>query len=128
MKVLVAQSCPAVCYHMDYSLPGSSLHGILQASILEWVAIPFSRGSPQPRDWTQVSHIADRFFTIWATREVGYIFFKKKFFNIKRLWYVYEGRDLYFVHSYILGICKTASYKVVLNTCLLSYQRIDYLH
>ena len=44
MKVLVAQSCPALCNPMDYSLPGSSVHGILQARILEWVAIPFSRG------------------------------------------------------------------------------------
>ena len=45
------------------------LHRILQARILEWVAMPSSRGSSQPRDWTQVSHIAGRFFTIWATRE-----------------------------------------------------------
>ena len=45
------------------------VHGILQARILEWVAFPFSRGSSQPRDWTQVSCIAGRFFTIWATRE-----------------------------------------------------------
>ena len=54
---------------MNDSLPGSSVHGILQSRILEWVAIPFSRGSSQPRDWTQVSHIAGGFFAIWATRE-----------------------------------------------------------
>ena len=54
---------------MDCSLPGSSVHGILQARILEWVAFPFSRGSFQPKDWTQVSCIAGRFFTNWATRE-----------------------------------------------------------
>ena len=54
---------------MDCSLPGSSVHGILQAGLLEWVAIPFSRGSSQPRDGTQVSHIAGEFFTDWATRE-----------------------------------------------------------
>ena len=54
---------------MDCSLPGSSVHGILQARILEWVAFPFSRGSSQPRDQTQGSHIADRLFTSWATRE-----------------------------------------------------------
>ena len=48
----------------------SSVHGILQATILEWVAIPFSRGSSQPKDWTQVSHIASGFFISWATREV----------------------------------------------------------
>ena len=65
----VAQSCPTLCNPMDCGLPGSSVHGILQARILEWVAIPFSKGSSWPRDWTQVSHIAGRFFTIWATTE-----------------------------------------------------------
>ena len=64
---LVAQSCPALCNPTDYS--GSSVHGILQARILEWVAVSFSRGSSQPRDQTQVSCIAGRFFTVWATRE-----------------------------------------------------------
>ena len=65
---LVAQSCLTLCDPMDCSLPGSSVHGILQARVLEWVAMPSSRVSSQPRDRTQVSHIA--FFTIWATREV----------------------------------------------------------
>ena len=54
---------------MDYSPPGSSGHATLQARILEWVAISFSRGSFQPRDRTQVSWIAHGFFTVWATRE-----------------------------------------------------------
>ena len=54
---------------MDHSLPGSFAHGILQARILEWVAISSSRGSSQPRDQTQISCIAGRFFTFWATRE-----------------------------------------------------------
>ena len=53
---------------MDCSLPGSSVHGILQARVLNWVAIPFSRRSSQPRDWTWVSPIAGRFFTVWATK------------------------------------------------------------
>ena len=65
----VAQSCPTLCDPMDYSLPGSSVHWIFQARVLEWVAISFSRGSSRPRDWTQVSHIVGRRFTIWATRE-----------------------------------------------------------
>ena len=65
-KILVTQLCPTLCNPAVCSLPGSSVHGILQAIILEWVAIPFSRGSSQPRDWTQVSYIAGRFFTIWA--------------------------------------------------------------
>ena len=67
--VLVAQSCPALWDPMDYSLPGSFFHGIIQARILEWVAILFSRGSPQPRDRTQVYRITGGFFTNWATRE-----------------------------------------------------------
>ena len=110
----VTQSCPTLHDPMDCSPPGSSVHGILQARVLEWVAIafselccsnqqgkseshsvvfdslqphglyspwnypgqntgvgtfPFFRGSSQPRDWTQVSHIAGRSFTSWATRE-----------------------------------------------------------
>ena len=69
VKVLVTQSCPALLNPMDDSLPRSSVHGILQARILESVAIPFSRGSSWPRDQTQVSHIVDRFFTVWAIRE-----------------------------------------------------------
>ena len=68
LQVLVAQLCPTLCDPMDYSLPGSSVHGILQARILEWVAIPFSRGSSQPRDRTWFSCIAGGFFTVWATR------------------------------------------------------------
>ena len=63
VKMLVAQSRPTLWDTTDCSPPGSSVHGILQTTILEWVAIPFSRGSSQPRDQTQVSHIAGRFFT-----------------------------------------------------------------
>ena len=59
----------SLCDPMDCSLPGSSLHGILQARVLEWFAISFSSGSSQPRDWTQVSHIPGRHFNLWATRE-----------------------------------------------------------
>ena len=66
---LVAKSCPTLCNPMYCSLPGSSVHGILQAGILDWIAIPFSRGSPQPRSQTRVSCIAGRFFTVCATRE-----------------------------------------------------------
>ena len=58
-----------LCDPMDYSLTGFSIHGIFQARVLEWVVISFSRGSSWPRDWTQVSHIAGRCFTLWATRE-----------------------------------------------------------
>ena len=60
----VAQSCPTLCDPMDCSLPGSSIRGILQARVLEWVAVSFSRRSSQPRDRTRVSRIAGRRFTI----------------------------------------------------------------
>ena len=64
-EVKVTQSCPALWDPMDYTV-----HGTLQARILEWVAVPYSRESSQPRDRTQVSHTAGRFFTSWATRKL----------------------------------------------------------
>ena len=67
----VTQSYPTLCNPMDCSLPGSSIHGIFQTRVLEWVAISFSRGSSQPSDQTQVSHIVGRCFTVWAAREVN---------------------------------------------------------
>ena len=63
VKVKIAQSCPTLCDPMDCSLPGSSAHEILQARILEWIAVLFFKGSSRPRDRTQVSRIAGRFFT-----------------------------------------------------------------
>ena len=66
LKVKVAQSCPTLCDPMDYTV-----HGVLQARILEWVAFPFSRGTSQPRNRTRVSCIAGGLFTSWATREVS---------------------------------------------------------
>ena len=65
---LVIQWCPTLCDPMDCSLPGSSVHGVLQARVLERVAMPSSRGSSQPRDRTQFSRIAGGFFTDWAIR------------------------------------------------------------
>ena len=64
----IAQSCPTLCDPMACSLPGSSILGIFQARILEWVAIFFSSRSSQPRDWTR---IVGRGFTVWATKEVN---------------------------------------------------------
>ena len=72
-KSEVAQSCLTLCDPMDCSLPGSSVHGIFQARVLEWIAISFSSGSSRPRDRTQVPCIVDRRFTIWATKEVHLI-------------------------------------------------------
>ena len=69
VKMLIDQLCPTLWGSMDCSSPGSSVHGILRARILEWVAIPFSRGSSWPRDQTWVFCIANIFFTIWAHQE-----------------------------------------------------------
>ena len=65
--VLVAQSSLTLCDPMGCTPLGSSIHGILQARMLQWVLSPFSRGSPRPRDGTQASGIAGKFFTVWAT-------------------------------------------------------------
>ena len=66
----VTQLCPTLCDPMDCSLLRSSVHGIFQARVLEWVVISFSRGSSWPGDQTQVSCTVSRRFTIWATRQV----------------------------------------------------------
>ena len=66
-NVLVAQQCLTLCNPIDCSLPGSSIHGIFQARVLQWVSISFSRGSSQLRDLTRVSRIAGRHFTLWAS-------------------------------------------------------------
>ena len=68
----VTQSCLTLCDPVDCSLPSSSVRGILQARILEWVAISFSRGSSWPRDRTRISRIGGRRFNLWATREALY--------------------------------------------------------
>ena len=67
VKVLVAQSCPTLCDPVGCSPPGSSVHRIFQAKILEWIAISFSKRSSRPRDQTWISGTAGKFFTIWAT-------------------------------------------------------------
>ena len=69
---LAAQLYPILCNPMDCSPPDSSVHGIREVRILEWVAMPSSRGLSQPRDQTQVSCTAGGFFTVWATREVSF--------------------------------------------------------
>ena len=78
VKVLVTQSCLPLGDPMDCSPPGSFVHGVSQARKLEWVAISFFRGSPWPRDWTQVSHSTVWLYhlrqadsTVWATREAA---------------------------------------------------------
>ena len=75
VKSEVAQSCPTLCDPMDCSLPGSFVHGIFQARVLEWVAISFSRRASQPRDWTRVSR---RRFTIWLQATLDRFHFRCK--------------------------------------------------
>ena len=82
--VLVVQSRQILYNPVDCSLPGSSVHGIFQERILEWVSISFSRGSSQPRDWKQVFCITSRFFTVWANREAHCF---KQTLSFHTLWY-----------------------------------------
>ena len=81
---------------MHYSLTGSSVHGILQARILEWVAYPFFRGSSWPRNWTGVSCIAGRFFSSWATRED---LSKAKSPKLRNIWQVLQQKNFPHVPS-----------------------------
>ena len=98
---------------MDYSPPGSSVHRILQARILEWVAIPFSRGSSWPKDWTQVSCIAGRFFTFLATREAH---------RKGTAWWFKEQTSHSRKHCYLELICTTAK---SLQSCLTPCNPMD---
>ena len=77
----VSQSCPTLCDPADCNLLGFSIHGILQARILEWIVISFSRGSSWPRDQTWVSRIGGRHFNLWATREADVILELPCFFD-----------------------------------------------
>ena len=99
--MLVPQSRPALCDPMDCSPPGSSVHGILQVKILEWVAIPSSRGSSQPRDQTLVSRIAGWFFTIWA---LGKTHIRRIYFTIWEYCALNFPMELFFLKPLILHI------------------------
>ena len=99
--VLVAQSRPTLCDPMDHSLPSSFVHWILQARMLPWVAIPFSRGSSQPRDLTWVSRIGGRYFTIWATRLVLPIYSQVVFWECGKSGETYQA----YFFIVILGYC-----------------------
>ena len=89
--MLAAKSCPTLSRSIDCNPPDSSVHGILQARVLEWVAMPFSRGSSRPRDRTLVPYVAVRFFTGWATWEALNSYKKPA---VK--WEPYEGLRTYF--------------------------------
>ena len=88
----VAQSCPTLCDPMDCSLSGSSIHGIFQARVLEWIAISFSRGYSPPRNRTLVSLIAGRCFTIWATREAQLLSLHKSLCEVTQRIYLLSSQ------------------------------------
>ena len=100
---LVTRLCLTLCNPMDCSLPGSSVHRIFQARELEWVAILFFRGSSQPRDRTQVSCTAGRFFTDSATREARLVFRCWKIFTVFLLlilvWFHF-GQSVYILYDF----------------------------
>ena len=100
LKVKVTQSCPTLCDTRDYTV-----HGILQARILEWVAFPFSRGSFQPRDQTQVSYTSGRFFTSWATREAHIGHYIDWIFNTELVFYPWTKHYLVTIYSCLFIYC-----------------------
>ena len=86
--LMCTQLCLTLCVPMDWSSLGSYVHGILQARILEWVAIPFPREFSQPRDQTPVYHNAGKFLMTWATREAEYRHTKTKHSNMMLLIFI----------------------------------------
>ena len=114
--VCVSQSVVSdSCDPTDCSPPGSSVHGISQVRILEWVAISFSRGSSRPRDWTWVSCPVGGFSTIWATREVTLVLFCIQLPSLLRLMVRSLG------NSYKAGI--TVSSYLGSSRCLMCTQQ-----
>ena len=117
---LVSQSCLTLCDPVDCSLPGSTVHGVFQARILESVATSFSRESSQPSNRTQVSCIAGRFFILWASGEVWwldtykeslhvYLMHKKSHLNFSAWWWEAnitrdQGENIFHFHNQLLGI------------------------
>ena len=113
----VAQSCPTHCDPMDCSLPGSSVHGIFQARVLEWVSISFFKGSFRPRDWNWISHIVGRCFTVWVTRENTSLFklegvkcsWIKKKTNLGRVGVSQRSTSAYTLEEFFPKVNKTTS-------------------
>ena len=104
VKEKATQSCPPLCDHMDYTV-----HGILQARILEWVAFPFSRGSSQPRNRTGVSCIAGGFFTNWPIREAPHHMYICPYFFLEKSIFIYD------IYKYIIQSIFIYKYKYTLS-------------
>ena len=125
----VAQSCLTLCDPMDCSLPGSSIHEIFQAKVLQWVAISFSRGSSRSRDRTWVSRIARRRFTIWATNAffapiVIIMIFSLNFLNIL---FSYVELSLHFNNNFHLIMIYNL-FNILLNYLLIYSWQALYQH
>ena len=114
-QTLDFRSCLTLCYSMDCSPPDSSVHGILQVRILEWVAIPFSRRSSWTRDQILVSCVAGRFFMVWASREAFIILFWNLRFQVKVYKFLFYPCKLHLfptwnpisdVDSWIVTVCQ----------------------
>ena len=106
---------------MDCSPPGSSIHGIFQARVLEWVAISFSRGPSQPRDRTQVSCIADRHFTLWATRKSSLLEKEMATYSSILAWnipWMEEPGRLHTVHGFAKSWTRLSDFTFTLSYCL----------
>ena len=101
-------SCQTLCDPMDCSLSGSSIHGIFQARVLEWAAISFSRGSSRPRDWTWVSRIVGRRFTVWATREVPSLLIREMQINITMRYHFTPNRTIIVERTIITSVSMDA--------------------
>ena len=111
----VAKSCLTLCDPMDYSLTDFSIHGIFQGRVPEWLAISFSRGSSQCRDWTQVSHIAGRCFTLWATRKDTSIQDYRKTIALNRWTFVSKVMSLLFnmLSSFVMAFLPRSKYLLI---------------
>ena len=110
----VAQSCSTLCHPMDCRPPGSSVRGFFQARMPEWIAISFSRGCSWPRDWTQVSSLAGRLFTICVTREAQW--FINFYINDTGLCipccvtFFTQPHFFFFFRSFLVALCKYNSW------------------
>ena len=107
--VLVAQSCPTLFDPTNCSPPGFSVHGMVQARILEWVAIPSSRGSSQSRDQTLISGIAGRIFTVWA---IGKSFFMAEYYStvgIDNVSFIHSSTGAHFNGFCLLSVVSNAA-------------------
>ena len=112
--MLVARPCLTLCNPMDCSPPGSSVHGILQAIILEWAAILFSKESSWCRNWTWVSWIANRFFTTWATKEAPKAHWLI-YAHAYHAWDIVQQYNCHFTDIWCVGKCtRFLSYYVII--------------